>query len=445
MSKMSRRTFLGSSAAAAGACTIGNISGCSALTPDSPVSKKARYHPLDGIERENIKITDVKVTLLSSELPQDKWWGYGTVECWKRDCAVIEVFTDQGIVGLGGTRPGNVQMQKTFIEERIKPAILGKNPFDVEYLTCGVTGGVTVAWSGVGNALWDIIGKAKNMPVYKLLTVNNEPETHLRMYASAGLSYKWYDRPEALIDEAVRLKEEGFTGFKWRGGTSWEYSNVTIKDNMKLFEKLRAAVGPDFTLLCQSTAGATLEEFIEIQCPLMEELKFYWIEEPFSHSREGGIERFIRINEALPTVNLVGGESRQDRYRLLEWINRNAYDIVQCSVNGAGITEAWHIARSAHIQGKLYTPECWHGGLSIMATAHFVAGIPNRLVGVPAMEINQTYDLLRTEIFKDPLVVVDGYIDVPDKPGFGMELAPDLEKKFPFIPGSHMRRNPEMI
>ena len=400
---------------------------------------------MDGIGRENIKITDVKVTLLSYELPQDKWWGWGTVECWKRDCIVIEVFTDQGIVGIGGTRPGNPEMQKKFIEERIKPAILGKNPFDVEYLTCGVTGGVTVAWSGVGNALWDIIGKAKNMPVYKLLTVDNEPETHIPMYASAGLSYKWYDRPEALIDEAVRLKEEGFTGFKWREGTSWKYSNITIKDNMKLFEKLRAAVGPDFTLLCQSTGGVTQEEFIEIQCPLMEELKFYWIEEPYSWRAEGAIERFIKINEALPTVNLVGGESRQDRYRLLEWIDRDAYDIVQCSINGAGITEAWHIARSAHIHGKLYTPECWHGGLSIMATAHFVAGIPNRLVGVPAMEINQTYDLLRTEIFKDPLVVVDGYMDVPDKPGFGMELAPDLEKKFPFIPGSHMRKNPEMI
>ena len=60
------------------------------------------------------------------------------------------------------------------------------------------------------------------------------------------------------------------------------------------------------------------------------------------------------------------------------------------------------------------------------------------------MEINQTYNPLRTEIFKEPLVVVDGYMDVPDKPGFGMELAPDLEKKFPHIPGGYMRKNLEM-
>ncbi len=213
------------------------------------------------------------------------------------------------------------------------------------------------------------------------------------------------------------------------------------KKNMALFEKLRAAVGPDFKLLCQSTGRVTQEEFIEIQCPVMEDLKFFWVEEPFSHRGEGAIEKFIKINEALPTVKLVGGEGRHSRFDFKEWIDRNAYDIVQPSCNLAGITEAWHIARMAHIKGKICCPENWNGGLGTMACAHFVAGIPNKIM----MEINQTYNPLRTDIFKEPLVVVDGYMDVPDKPGFGVELAPDLEKKFPFIPGRYWRKNPEMI
>ena len=75
-----------------------------------------------------------------------------------------------------------------------------------------------------------------------------------------------------------------------------------------------------------------------------------------------------------------------------------------------------------------------------MANASLVAAIPNRLV----LELNQTYNPLRLEVFKDPLVVIDGYIDLPDKPGFGVELADDLEKKFPFIPGPFYYPNPEM-
>ena len=78
-----------------------------------------------------------------------------------------------------------------------------------------------------------------------------------------------------------------------------------------------------------------------------------------------------------------------------------------------------------------------------MANAHFTAAIPNRLM----CELNQTVNPLTTEVFVDPLVAVDGYMDLPDKPGYGVELAPDLEKRFPYIPGARMgfrKPNPEI-
>ena len=133
-----------------------------------------------------------------------------------------------------------------------------------------------------------------------------------------------------------------------------------------------------------------------------------------------------------------GSESMSSRFQFKEWIDRDAYDIVQPSSNLLGILEAWHVAGMGHLKRKLCCPENWHSGLTIMANAHLVASIPNRLV----LEINQTHNPLRTEVFKEPLVVDNGYMDLPDKPGFGMELAPDLEKKFPYIPGRYTMENP---
>jgi galactonate dehydratase len=75
-----------------------------------------------------------------------------------------------------------------------------------------------------------------------------------------------------------------------------------------------------------------------------------------------------------------------------------------------------------------------------MANAALVAAIPNRLV----LELNQTYNPLKEEIFKEPLVVKKGYMDLPSKPGFGVEVIEDVAKKFPYLPGSYARPNPEL-
>ena len=76
-----------------------------------------------------------------------------------------------------------------------------------------------------------------------------------------------------------------------------------------------------------------------------------------------------------------------------------------------------------------------------MASAHMTAAIPNRHM----LETNMTFNPLKTDIFKDPLVVNNGYMDIPDRPGFGMELIDNVEQKFPWIPGRYNKPNPEMV
>lgn len=429
MPLLTRRALLGSALAAPGMQALATAA--------------RRAHPLEGIGRENIKITDVKVTLLSYELPPDKQWLTARIIVWKTDAVLVQIFTDKGIVGIGESSPyGGPEVIKKFIEESIRPRLIGKNPFDVEHLTGVWTGssrGCLVAWAGVDAALWDIVGKVKGKPVYQLLATDGEPNPHIRMYASGGVEYAWYKRPEGLIEEAVRHQEKGYTAFKFRIGTDWKHAGMTIKNYVPWLVKLCGAVGPDFDLMQEANMRWTLEECLEI-CPVLEELKVLWFEEPINQRAPGAIDGYIKINKALSTVLVSGGEQLATRTDFKEWIDRDAYDIVQPDCNTTGVTEAWHIARIAHLKGKPCCPHNWHGGLTTMANAALVAAIPNRLM----LELNQTFNPLKEEVFKEPLVVRKGYMDLPTRPGFGVELAPDLARKFPYIPGPYNRPNPAL-
>ncbi len=392
-------------------------------------------------KRENLKITDIKVTLMSYEL-KDRAWVTATQLIWKSDCVLVEVFTDKGVVGIGESSPyGGPEFLKSTIEQSIKPVLMGKNPFDVEHLTTAWAGQrpTYAAWAGVDAALWDIIGKASNTPVYRLLANDGPPAGRLRMYASGGVEYAWHKRPDDLIDEAVRHKEEGYTAFKFRIGTEWKNSGMTIQKYIPWVYKLRKAVGPGMDLMQESNMRLTLAECLEL-CPVLDELGFLWFEEPVKAYEPGALENHLKIRAALKKVKVSGGESRGTRFDFKEWIDRDAYDIVQPDSNVTGLTEALHIAGMARLRGKPCCPHNWHGGLTTMANAALVAAIPNRLM----LELNQTFNPFKEELFKDPLVVRKGYMDLPDRPGFGMELKPGVAAKFPYIPGSYWKPNPEL-
>jgi galactonate dehydratase len=147
-----------------------------------------------------------------------------------------------------------------------------------------------------------------------------------------------------------------------------------------------------------------------------------------------------RIRAALRKVKVSGGESRCSRIDFKEWIDRRGYDIVQPDCNVTGITEAWHIARIAHLKGLPCCPHNWHGGLTTMANAALVAVIPNRLV----LELNQTYNPFKEELFEESLVVRNGYLNLPRKPGFGMKLKPGIAARFPYVPGTYWKKNPNL-
>ena len=297
----------------------------------------------------------------------------------------------------------------------------------------------TAAWAGINNACWDIIGKAVGKPVYQILSDDKKAAGKLKIYASGGVCHAWYENGEQeLIDEALKYKNEGYDTFKFRNGTNWKYSGMTAKKYVIVLENLRAAVGPDYKL-CLEKFPWTFEETIGDICPAIEALNFYWFEEPWDPNAKDTIEKHLAIKEAIPSVMVSGGETQYISNDCHEFLRTGAWDIVQTDCNLTGINENWRISRLAGLYGHSLCTHNWVGGLTTIANAHLVAAVPNGHM----CELNQTFNPLKWEIFKEPYPIVKGVMTLPDKPGYGVELTDDLEKKFPFVPGPYYKANPK--
>lgn len=418
----------------------------SAQTPNSINSstlldRRTRTHPAEGLDRENVIVTDIKVTPLSYHHDGEYLWRCAGLYVWKSDAALVQVFTNQGIVGIAEGSPyRGPDKLKEYTDKFITPLLKGANVFDVDFLTNnqGHNSVAEGAWAGVNNALWDIIGKVKGQPVYKLLSNDENPSDKIKIYASGGVSHAWYDHgAEELIEEALKHKEAGYDTFKFRNGTSWKFSGMTMQKYIPILRKLREAVGPDFKLVIEKFPWS-FETIINELCPVLEELKFYWYEEPIDWYEPAALEQHLAINEAMPSVMVSGGESWWNRHQVRPYVAAKAMNIIQTDANLTGISEGWYIGQMIHEHGQYYCPHNWVGGLTTIANIHLVAGVPSGHM----CELNQTFNPLKWEIFKDPYEVKEGILRIPEKPGFGVELIDNIEKKFPFVPGPYYKKNP---
>jgi hypothetical protein len=122
MVHLSRRNFVKNSPLALGASVIPSALAAAVNEEQNQLSKS---HPLDGIDREKIKITDVEVSLMSYDLPKDKQWVSAEFLVPKVDSCLVRIYTDQGIVGTAEASPyGGMREMKHFIEDLVKPTLI---------------------------------------------------------------------------------------------------------------------------------------------------------------------------------------------------------------------------------------------------------------------------------------------------------------------------------
>ena len=442
MKDISRRSFIGTSVAA-GALGIISCRSNQAVLPYDDQFTRQRLHPLDGITREKIIVTDIRVTLLSYKTPPEKQWIPSWMPpdylWWKTDTILVEVFTDRGIKGIGSSSRygGGIEDIKRHIDSVIKNAVVGRNPWDMEFFAYkGENMLRRAAWAGVISAFWDIIGKALGKPVYRLLATDAEPVTKIPCYASAGEVFENSVWPDDLISEALRHKEKGYLGFKFRTGIYWKTSKMNTGKFITWLEQLRKEVGNDFGLILEGNGLFSLEQSLEL-APALDELGFLWFEKPMSEEGDDATGNYLNVREVLKTTKVSGLEKEMKIDKVMDWLEAGAIDIIQPDCSIAGITESWYMAKMAAFREKQFCPHNYQCGFTTLQNAHLAAAFPGNLF---MLEMCECFDPLRDEVLEEPVKFSNGYIELNNKPGLGIEPADNLESRFPYIPGPFQKK-----
>lgn len=379
-------------------------------------------------------ITKVEPILLSYEYKPDEQWGWsgGSVKVWH--AALVRVWTDAGIYGLGEMGTGHyIPEAAKAVCEFLSKTLIGKDPFEIEVLQSvmyklganwgrrGIAMGVI---SGIENALWDLKGKALGVPVHSLL--GGKYRKTIKAYASGGM-----EQPlDSLVKEVAGYLEQGFKAVKIRGGYDKKRDVLKIKT-------LRETLGYEFDLALDCGQGYVPQAWSAKEAigvvKALEEYQLMFVEEP---CKTDELDVYRKVHEASGTVPIAGGENGCSIYEFKQLIDNNCLDIIQPDVTHAGgICEVKKAAEYAALQGITVAPHVFRTGASFAAHLHLLSAIPNALI----CEYQQIANPLREELLNAPLKMVDGELVIPDEPGLGIHLTDEIIAKYPYRPGTEQR------
>jgi len=353
----------------------------------------------------------------------------------------VRVHTDAGITGLGESGTwGQLEASAASIA-KYGDYLVGKDPFPIEHhwnvmlRANHFTGGaITGAVSAIDIALWDIKGKAFNVPVYELL--GGKMRHKARLYGHVkGRTI------EKLVEEAVRLKEAGFTALGHLNPLLDEDEEVPyfkshaqkIEDAIENVRRLREAVGPKVDLCIEIHRRLTPPEAIALARGI-EQYKPMFYEDPL---RPNSFDAMAMVADHID-IPIATGERFTSLYQFQTLLTRNAVqylrpDVCLCG----GITGAKKIAALAEAHDAWIVP---HNPLSPVSTAaclQIAACIPNFAIQeYPSLtpDLHGETELLGHGLATGLTEQQGGFIAIPDGPGIGVELVADVETKFPYRP-----------
>lgn len=352
-----------------------------------------------------------------------------------RPTLLVQVHTDEGIVGLGeaATYGGFLESTEALIVGELRRTILNQDPFRVERLwqmmatraqQRGRRGMLMMAISAIDIALWDIIGQATHTPLYRLLGGYRDS---LHAYASAGF-YAQNKDVHALEEEVGGYAERGFGCVKIKVGRQLDallnplvdmpvpnYATVTFEEDVVRVQAARKAIGPNVKLAIDANNAWTPSLSLKFM-RAVEEQDIYWLEEPVATEDLNGSAQVAH----LLITPVAGYETETGLPGFRELIVRQAVDIVQPDVIwSGGITECRKIAALAQAYGLPVIPHVFSSGVSSIANMHFIASISNG----SWLEWDQNSNALRSDLFEEPLTLDNrGIIRLPEQPGLGVKL-----------------------
>src|SRR3954468_21670390 len=377
--------------------------------------------PLDGGKIGNapaMKITDIKTFLVGAG---GRNWVY------------VKVLTDQGIYGIGEAYSAGPDEATVKVIEDFKTWLIGNDPRNVQYLfdlmynTARFPGGIVVnsAMSGIEHALWDIAGKSAGVPVWALL--GGRMRNKVRVYQSIGGA-----TPQQAGENAKAMIEKyGYTALKMgiQADGDMPYNKAT-RLTAEHVKAVRGAVGPDVDIAVDVHAKFVEAERAIRLAKAIEPYNPFWMEESV---RPENYDAMKKVSDHV-NIPLASGESNYGIYEFKQLIERQCLDFLQPDICCCGgVLTLKKIAAMAEAQYMMIAP---HNPMSPLATAvnvHFAGSTPNFYI----LEYAAPVSGARKNVLKEPLMVnKDGYLEIPNKPGWGVELNEEAFASMPPAPWS---------
>jgi len=386
-----------------------------------------------------VKITTIKSHVLRNELENEL--GYSQQYYKNRTAHLVEVETDEGITGWGECfGPGNIALANKFIIEKvIQPIIKGENPTNKEHIwhkvynllrDSGQKGMPIQALSGIDIALWDILAKKANLPLYQLLGGKSNNQIPVYGYGMM-LQNKPVDQLIELFQrEAKEIKEKNFKAMKMKIG-------IGPKDDLKLVKAVRETVGDEYKLMVDANHAYNLSDALYVGRGL-DEMNIYWFEEPVAPE---DYEGYKELKQKLK-INIAGGEAEFTKYGWNQLIKNKCIDIAQPEVCGlGGITEYLKVSALAQANFIPVINHVWGSALSIAVNIHLLTAQPDMPGGLfpsksmlefDTTEENKFITNLAIEKFSilDQVKKNDGLIDTIEEIGIGINPDKNFIKEF---------------
>lgn len=411
-----RRSFLSKAAIAA------------AMTPLAPLTGFGKVYE-EAIEKtpknsppSNLQITDIKCGYI-------------------RGSVFVKIYTNQDIWGCGegvDAIPGTYYLVKNF-GARLK----GKNPLNVHRLFedirrqgffQGAQSGMYVAvLSAIESALWDIAGKALNLPVYQLL--GGKFRDKIRVYCDTALYQRNLPQPSDFADAAKKAAGMGFNAMKFdldqaNDPNKYDVYNWTASPGelQRMYDQIaaaREAVGPKIDILVDMH-GRYDAVTGQAVAKRLEPLNLLWLEEPIPAEN---VEAYKLITESTSTP-IAAGENHYLAYGFRRMLEIGAADIIMPDLQKAGgLGEGQRIANLANLYYTPFAPHMVASFLGAMASCHVCASVPNFLI-LEWQSYFHTDPMFKEIITYDGEWVKDSFITLSEKPGIGVEINEEGMKKY---------------
>jgi L-alanine-DL-glutamate epimerase-like enolase superfamily enzyme len=340
--------------------------------------------------------------------------------------AFCKIYTDQGLVGLG---EGSITSKEATLVQAImehERFLIGQDPTNIELLWQGMfrhprwRGGpiLNSAISAIEIALWDILGQALGVPIYKLL--GGAARQRIRLYKDVG----------STPEEFLQARQEGYTAAKSNFiaiDKDLVRPAYATREGARRLEAVRKAVGDDFDI-CIDTHGRLTTTMAVDFCTRIEELRPFFVEEA-TQLEDLGELALLRSKTKVP---LATGERSFTKYGFSEFCTRHLVDYIQPDVcHAGGILELKKIGAMAETFRVEMAPHNPQSLVSTLASIHVDATTPASTI----QEYSPNKPAWIQDLFEgSALKIKDGFAELPDAPGLGASLNEKVAAAHPYKP-----------